>query len=118
MSDNAGRSGDAGAIAGVDASPKIVSVALEVDVEQRVLEADGVVVAPSLEVLGVCELDRLVRSQSAPGNIFSFDIETSRNALQEEPDYSPPAFGAQGSSAVRHCPVCRRPHGVSRRDSP
>ena len=49
--------------------------------EQGVLEADGVVVAPSFEVLRVCELDGLLRSQPTPGDFFSFDIETSCNAL-------------------------------------
>jgi hypothetical protein len=67
--------------AGVVASPEFVGVSLEADVEQRVLEADGVVVAPSLEVLSVRELDGLLRSQPTPGDFFSFDIETSFNAL-------------------------------------
>jgi hypothetical protein len=67
--------------AGVDASPELVGVSLEADVEERVLEADGVVVAPPLEVLRVRELDRLLRSQPTPGDFFSFDIETSCNAL-------------------------------------
>ena len=54
---------------------------IEVDVEQGVLEADGVVVGPSFEVLRVRELDGLLRSQPTPGDFFSFDIETSCNAL-------------------------------------
>jgi hypothetical protein len=74
---NAGPSG----FTGVDASPEFVGVTLEADVEQRVLEADGVVVTPPLEVLRVRELDGLLCSQPTPGDIFSFDIETSCNAL-------------------------------------
>lgn len=49
--------------------------------EERVLEPDRVVVAPSLEVLRVRELDGLLRSQPSPGDFLSFDIETSCNAL-------------------------------------
>jgi hypothetical protein len=67
--------------AGVAASPEFVGVALEVDVEERVLEADGVVVAPSLEVLRVRELDGLLRSQPSSWDFLSFDIETSCYAL-------------------------------------
>ncbi|MCZ8030846.1 MAG: hypothetical protein O9339_08920 [Rubrivivax sp.] len=67
--------------ADVDASPELVGVSLEADVEERVLEADGVVVAPLPEVLGVRELDGLLRSQSTPWDFLSFDIETSCNAL-------------------------------------
>jgi hypothetical protein len=67
--------------AGVAASPEFVGVSLEADVEERVLEADGVVVTPPLEVLRVRELDGLLRSQPTPGDFFSFDIETSCYAL-------------------------------------
>jgi hypothetical protein len=66
---------------GVAASPELVGISLEAEVEHRVLETDGVVVAPPLEVLRVRELDGLLRAQPAPGDFFSFDIETSCNAL-------------------------------------
>jgi hypothetical protein len=81
MSDRAGRSGAAVAVAAFEGSPEVVGIALEADVEERVLEADGVVVAPSPEVLGVRELDGLLGSQPAPGDFFAFDIQTSCDAL-------------------------------------
>jgi hypothetical protein len=81
MSDKAGWSGSTVAVGGLDGPPEIVGVTLEVDVEQRVLEADGVVVAPSPEVLSVGELDGLLGSQSTSGDVFAFDIQTSCNTL-------------------------------------
>jgi len=81
MSARGARSRPTGAVAVIDGSPKIIGVALEVDVEQRVLEADGIVIAPSLEALCVRELDGLLGSQPSPGDFFAFDIETSCNAL-------------------------------------
>ena len=53
-------------------------IPLEADVEQRVFEANGVGVAPSLELGGADELEALHGpKKTAPRDSFAFDIETS-----------------------------------------
>jgi hypothetical protein len=53
-------------------------------VEEGVLEADGVVVAPSLKGLDFGERDRLDGPGTPRGNVFALDIEASSDTLQVE----------------------------------
>jgi hypothetical protein len=53
-------------------------------VEEGVLEANGVVVAPSLKGLDFGERDRLNGPGTARGNLFALDIEASSDTLQVE----------------------------------
>jgi hypothetical protein len=66
--------------------PEFSACALELGVEERVLESDRVAVAPSLEGTGVAEGDRLDGAQSASWDVFAFDIEASCYALKMKPD--------------------------------
>ena len=71
--------------------------------EQRVLEANGVSVAPSVELGGVDEPEGLHGPKTAPGDFFAFDIETSCNALKEEPHLASTALRTQHSGIVGRC---------------
>jgi hypothetical protein len=64
------------------ASQEFVAFALELGVKERVLEANGISVAPSVEAVSVDEGGRLHGAQSAFGDLFAFDIEASCDALE------------------------------------
>jgi hypothetical protein len=81
--------------------PEFAACALELGVEERMLEADGVSVAPSLETCGIAEGERLGGSQSAPWDVFAFDIEASCCALKVELDR--PCAPLSADRAVAHC---------------
>jgi len=49
-----------------------------------VLEANGVIVSPSLEKGALVEKQGLTDTDAVTGNFFAFDIQTSVDALQEE----------------------------------
>lgn len=64
--------------------PKSAAFTLELCVEEGVLEAHGVVVAPSLKGLDLGERDRLDGPGTARGNLFALDIEASCDTLEFE----------------------------------
>ena len=80
------------------------------------LKADGVAVAPSLEACGIAEGEQLDGSQSAPWDVFSFDIEASCCALKVELDRPCAPFSADraaargvGTRTSRSTPIRRAP---------
>jgi hypothetical protein len=64
-------------------------------VEEGVLEADGVIVAPSLKGLDLGERDRLDGPGTARGNLFALDIEASCDTLEVELQKGTLATGRQ-----------------------
>jgi hypothetical protein len=52
------------------------------------LEAHGVVVAPSLEFNRVAEVQRLAGAGAVAGNLFALDIEASVDMLEEETQFA------------------------------
>ena len=86
------------------AAPKRVTVSLETDVKQGMLEAGRFVVAPSFEVSTVDEKERLAGARAVVGDFFAFDIQTSAGALEEESDLAvkPTCVGA-ACVALRCC---------------
>ena len=79
---------------GVEA-PQFVSPALEVDVQHRVLEPNRVVVAPLSKLIGLGKVQGLNALQSESGDVLAFDIQTSGNALKEEPHFTSMAPGPE-----------------------
>jgi hypothetical protein len=74
---------------------------MELNVQERVLEADRIVIAPSSETVGAGEDEGLHSSESTLGHIFAFDIEASVDALEKELDPTPMAMGTEKSTIFR-----------------
>ena len=81
-------------------SPQFICVPLQAHVQQGVLKADGVVVAPSMEVRDSDETDCLHAAQTASGYPFAFDIQTPFNALEQEVHLAPIVLDVQRSNVV------------------
>ena len=84
-------------------SPEGVAVALEAGVKQGMLEASRVVVAPLLEAHTVGEVQQLASVGAATGGLFSFDIQTSSNALKEQPHAAAIAVRDEIESGLLQC---------------
>lgn len=68
------------------------------------LEAHGVVVAPSLERLDLGESDRLTGSGTPRGNLFALDIDTSCDALQVEAEMATVTLRGQRCVVFAYAP--------------
>ncbi len=82
-------------------APEFVGFAMELNVQDRVLEADGIVIAPSSEAVGAGEDEGLHGLKSTLGHIFAFDIETSVDALEKELDPTSMAMGTEKPAVFR-----------------
>jgi hypothetical protein len=83
MSRSGGRSAWV-AVAGA-ALPEQSGVSLEVEQQAGLFEAQGVVVAPALEVQQVLEVHGLEVAHALLGNLFAFHIEASLVMLKADP---------------------------------